>query len=261
MINRRKLKREAKVAIGDVRPSPFWISLLFIVILILLNLLIMRLDGTLKAYQTMFRSAVQGELIYVEPQPLGGFMGQLLNIALYIMASVISLGFTLYALRVARHIHASAGDLFDVFGFFFRAILIQMLPSLMIGLWSMFYMLPVMVLVYATGQAFWVYAGIPLLIPAIRAFYSYRQAAYIMLDNPDTGCFECLAKSKAMMAGHKWELFKLDLSFLGWSLLCLIPIVGIPLAVWLIAYTQVTYARYYDAIGGTAFSSWEGDRG
>jgi uncharacterized membrane protein len=47
-----------------------------------------------------------------------------------------------------------------------------------------------------------------------------------------------------MMSGRKGELFVLDLSFLGWSLLMLFPFV----AVWVLPYTSVTYTNYYLAL-------------
>lgn len=255
MNSRKQWKKEALVAMGNVRPSPYWISLLYLVIGLLLSVLTMRLNGTFDAYRTMFESAMQGETVYAEPHAMGGFIGWILTVALDLMSMVMEVGFMLYAQRVARHIHASAGDLFDVFGMFFRAILIQVLPSLLISLMAMLYVLPVTVLMAMTGQLFWIIVATPLLIPAIRAYYSYRQAVYIMLDHPDMGCYQCIAASKAMMAGHRWELFKLDFSFLGWGLLCMIPVAGQILMVWLNAYMQVTYARYYDAIAPV--SPWQ----
>ena len=37
----------------------------------------------------------------------------------------------------------------------------------------------------------------------------YMLSTYILADKPDTGVFECVRKSKAMMKGHKWQAFKL----------------------------------------------------
>ena len=48
------------------------------------------------------------------------------------------------------------------------------------------------------------------------------------------------------MNGHKWELFVLDLSFIGWGLLTVIPFVS----VYVTPYMEVTCAGYYDALAG-----------
>jgi uncharacterized membrane protein len=46
------------------------------------------------------------------------------------------------------------------------------------------------------------------------------------------------------MKGHKMKLFLLDLSFIGWSLLCIFTL-GIGL-LWLIPYMQSARAAFYE---------------
>ncbi len=65
-----------------------------------------------------------------------------------------------------------------------------------------------------------------------------------MIENPTLGVFDCLRLSSQMMNGHKRELFLLDLSFLGWFLLSLIP--GV--VIWTAPYTGITYTNYYLAL-------------
>ena len=43
----------------------------------------------------------------------------------------------------------------------------------------------------------------------VPAAMRYMLSTYILADKPDTGVFECVRKSKAMMKGHKWQAFKL----------------------------------------------------
>lgn len=45
-----------------------------------------------------------------------------------------------------------------------------------------------------------------LLFPAV---YRYMLSTYILADHPETGVFECVKQSKALMKGHKWQAFKL----------------------------------------------------
>ena len=43
----------------------------------------------------------------------------------------------------------------------------------------------------------------------VPAAMRYMLSTYILADKPDTGVFECVRESKAMMKGHKWQAFKL----------------------------------------------------
>lgn len=54
---------------------------------------------------------------------------------------------------------------------------------------------------------------------------------------------EAITKSRRLMDGHKWELFVLDLSFLGWAILSLLTLNIAYL--WLVPYIQATRAEFY----------------
>lgn len=49
--------------------------------------------------------------------------------------------------------------------------------------------------------------------------YAYAMTPYIVAENPTVKGKEAMALSQKMMKGHKWELFKLDITFIGWYLL------------------------------------------
>ena len=83
-------------------------------------------------------------------------------------------------------------------------------------------------------------------IPGIIAAYSYSMAIYLLLDHPDWRVRDCLRESKRMMQGHKWEFFVLELSFIGWSLLTIIPVVRI----YVTPYVQLTRAEFYNRLAG-----------
>lgn len=50
-------------------------------------------------------------------------------------------------------------------------------------------------------------------------YYSYMMVPYILAENPNMKSRDVLKLSRDMMNGYKWEMFKLDLSFIGWQLL------------------------------------------
>lgn len=58
-----------------------------------------------------------------------------------------------------------------------------------------------------------------LIIPGIIMFYAYRMVPYILTDNPNIGYKRAVQLSTQMMKGHKFHMFLLDLSFIGWLLL------------------------------------------
>ena len=81
-------------------------------------------------------------------------------------------------------------------------------------------------------------------IPGIIKAFSYSQAMYIVAENKGIGAREAISQSKAMMDGHKAELFVLGLSFIGWFLLVGITF-GIA-AIWVVPYMQTTLVNFYN---------------
>ena len=58
-----------------------------------------------------------------------------------------------------------------------------------------------------------------LIIPGLVKAYEYSMIPYIMHDHPEYTTKELFAASKKITAGNKMNLFKLDLSFIGWYIL------------------------------------------
>ena len=58
-----------------------------------------------------------------------------------------------------------------------------------------------------------------LIIPGIIKMYTYRMVPYILADNPNIDHSRAIDLSKQMTMGEKFDIFVLDLSFLGWFLL------------------------------------------
>ena len=63
-----------------------------------------------------------------------------------------------------------------------------------------------------------------LVIPGIMASYSYAMTSYIANDHPEMTANEAITASKEMMKGHRWRLFCLEISFIGWSLLAILTL-------------------------------------
>jgi uncharacterized membrane protein len=85
-----------------------------------------------------------------------------------------------------------------------------------------------------------------LIIPGIIAALSYSMTFFIIADDESIEPMEALKKSKKMMEGYKLKLFYLSIRFFGLALLCILTL-GIGF-LWLIPYTYVTMAKFYDDI-------------
>ena len=84
------------------------------------------------------------------------------------------------------------------------------------------------------------------IIPGIVKSYAYSMAYYIKADNPAYTATEAIEVSQRMMRGHKFELFILDLSFIGWyivGILCL----GVG-TFWVSAYHESARAEFYQTL-------------
>ena len=82
-----------------------------------------------------------------------------------------------------------------------------------------------------------------LIVPGIIKLFSYAMTPYILDEYPELTASEAIHRSRMMMKGHKFDLFWLFLSFIGWSILCLFTC-GIGY-LWLYPYMQTAEAAFY----------------
>lgn len=84
------------------------------------------------------------------------------------------------------------------------------------------------------------------LIPGIIKTYSYAMTPYILHENPDLTASEAIHRSRMMMKGHKFDLFWLQLSFIGWFFLSIFTC-GIGF-LWLQPYYYTAQAAFYEEV-------------
>lgn len=238
MPDRSALKRNATEKIRTSNPRVITVALVYLLLSLLVNLLSSRLlsvnmtDADAARYLQYY---AEGNYEYalryldiISPPATSYFLDTLLTIVM----SIVGAGFILFLLNTARGNAPCFGNLLDGFGFGLKVVILNVLEAVFIGLWSML-----------------------LVFPGIIAYYRYSQAIYILVDDPTKSPMQCIRESKAMMAGHKGELFALDLSFLGWYLLSLIPVLGCAVRVWTVPYIGMTKTLYFEALrGGAAYT-------
>lgn len=84
------------------------------------------------------------------------------------------------------------------------------------------------------------------IIPGIVKAFSYSMTPFILEEHPELGANEAIDHSRAMMKGHKFDLFWLILSFIGWGFLCLFTF-GIGY-LWLIPYMGTSISAFYEDV-------------
>ena len=137
----------------------------------------------------------------------------------------LEFGFMLCFLRMVRGEDSSemVGDQFNVFSKYGRYLGVSLLYTLYIILWTLLF-----------------------IIPGIIMSYAYAMTPYIANDRPDLDAADCIHESRVMMKGYKWKLFCLDLSFIGWAILCCLSL-GIGF-LWLQPYIEASHAKFYEEL-------------
>ena len=85
-----------------------------------------------------------------------------------------------------------------------------------------------------------------LIIPGIIKAFSYSMTPYLLDEYPQLSPSEAIHRSRMMMRGHKFDLFWLLLSFIGWAILSIIT-GGIGF-LWLYPYMQTALASFYEEV-------------
>ena len=85
-----------------------------------------------------------------------------------------------------------------------------------------------------------------LFIPGIIKAYAYALTPYILIDNPELSANQAINLSRKMMKGHKFDMFCLHLSFIGWVILNIFTL-GIGM-LWLMPYIATAQAAFYQDI-------------
>ncbi len=111
--------------------------------------------------------------------------------------------------------------------YFLRVVLIYILIAIFTTLWSLLFIIPGIIKSYAYSQAYLIYKD---------------QSNSVPTGNISS--LDCITESKNLMNGHKWRLFILDISFLGWDILAVLSL-GIGF-IWLMPYRNATKVAFYE---------------
>ncbi len=183
------------------------------------------------AYVPTYVSTVTAALngYYSEAATATSGVSSVVSILGILIAVFFEVGIAWFAYTVYRGEQPDMGNLFIGFkdGRFGRVLGGMLLVTLYTILWSLLF-----------------------IIPGIVKAYQYSMMPYLLIDRPDLSIKECFAMSKEMTAGHKWHLFVLDLSFIGWALLAALTL-GILDIFYVTPYLTLAQAGAYDYLKRT----------
>jgi len=149
----------------------------------------------------------------------------LLGLVIFLIGGTIELGYAQFLLKQHDGKELAFSDLFSQFYRFGQGFAQNFLRGLYVFLWMLL-----------------------LIVPGIIKAYSYAMTPFIMADHPELSASEAINRSKEMMEGHKLELFVLELTFFGWSILCALTMnLG---RLFLNPYINASYAVFYRQISG-----------
>lgn len=149
---------------------------------------------------------------------ISGF--SVLSLVKLILGGVVQLGYTKFLLAQHDGKEYETKDLFSQFERFSVGFLQLFLRELYTFLWMLL-----------------------LFIPGIIKSFSYAMTPFILADHPEMTASQAIRRSQELMQGHKWELFVLGLTFIGWELLSALTF-GLG-ALWLNPYKNAAYAAFY----------------
>lgn len=144
----------------------------------------------------------------------------LLGLVGFIIGGTVQLGYAKFLLSQHDGQPYEVKDLFSQFHRFSQGFMQWFLRFLYTTLWMLLF-----------------------IIPGIMASYSYAMTPFLMAEDPTLSPSDAIRLSKDMMNGHKGDLFALDLSFIGWAILCILTLnIG---RLWLNPYQNAAYAAFY----------------
>ena len=141
-------------------------------------------------------------------------------IATILITGPLLLGIATSVISVAVHKTVQIEMIFHGFRRFGESFVLWLLITIFTFLWSLL-----------------------VVIPGIVKSYSYSMSWFILAENPEMAANAARKMSMERMRGNKWRLFCLDMSFLGWWILCILTF-GI-LSFWIIPYHETARAEFY----------------
>ncbi len=208
-IHRKALKERAKQTMRQNVPSAWLVALLFWGLTTGVSNL-----SDLAGFTTNLAASSYGVQFF----PL------FFTLLLTLYSVVMDFGYKIWCLRAWRRDEANFATLIDGFGMAGQVLMMEIHIFVRLFGWCLLPMVPATVIISSVNSLevmvllieLFTFALIPYLY-FIRLRYALTP--YLLMDRPERGAAAAVRESVNLMRGWKMELFKLDLSFLGWYVL------------------------------------------
>lgn len=228
MFERKKYKKFAITQLSGRWTVPVLITLLISIISIVFSL-----PSTLSLVNNgYFQAVLQQDLIGIqEASEAASQTSYLTTIIQMIVAAILEVAALNVYLKMSRSPEpVTFGNFIEGLNNWARATLAILWQFLWILLWSFLF-----------------------IIPGIIKAFAYSQTLYIVAEYKEVSVTKAMNISKVITRGHKWDIFVMYLSFIGWDFLCIFTL-GIG-TLWLTPYKNMTYTNAYHAILKEAIES------
>ncbi len=238
--NRSAMKEEVKQSMRGARPNAMLLTLVYLAITFVLGLAVQGLRSILiggesvaALTQMLMRNppATMDELMGLI-SVLAGYAGGLVSIGALagLLSTVVNwtlqYGYKGYCLSMVRGEESSYGRLLCAFPKWGWVLLNGLLGGIFSALWSLLFSLggaavTAMMLLWVKGSmgiTLSIVAWLAVAVLSVGFSLRYVLADYVLLDE-GVDSLQALRRSKELMRGRKWQLFVLEISFIGWYLL------------------------------------------
>lgn len=221
MFERKKYKSFAKKQLAGRWSIPVFIT----VIVSIVSLIFSRIQSVQIKNSGYMDAALAGDIDSImlswQTMAFPMFSSSFIEMIVMSVFSIATIGVYLKMSRSPEPVHF--GDFVEGFNNWARAILGTLWQALWVFLWSLL-----------------------LFIPGIIKSIAYSQMFYLIVEYKDLSVTKAMKISMKITNGHKWDLFVMHLSFLGWLILSVFTL-GI-LDLWLVPYMNMTYVNAYHAL-------------
>ena len=145
-------------------------------------------------------------------------------IGIILLGGPLSVGMMNFHKKAAHKENEEVTDMFSGFNNFENSVVGYLLTCLFIFLWSLLF-----------------------IIPGIIMSFAYAMVPYLLNKDHNLKGSDALKLSKQMMKGHKWQLFVLGLSFIGWILLDALTF-GILGILYVAPYQAQSFYNFYEEV-------------
>jgi len=227
MFERKKYKNFAKTQLSGRWGVPVVVSLVVIIILKIFSL-----PDVLQLYKNGYFTAIMNldylALAEAAQASNTSLLTSLISCSVSAILSVASINLFLKMSRSPEPV--SFSDFIEGFNNWARAILAVLWQLLWVSLWTLLF-----------------------IIPGIIKAIAYSQMFYLIVEYKELSITKAMRISMEITKGHKWDLFVMYLTFLGWDILALLTFGFLDL--WLLPYKNMTYINAYHALIKEAIES------